>query len=318
MTDLKIGIVGCGRMGKERARCSQASQATVAAFFDIDSTRSSELARLYNAKSLARVDDCFDMDLDALFLCTAPGTRGPVEMRCIEAGLPLHVEKPIGLSVELGLPILSCLRDAPVLNAVGYMNRYRSSVVLARELLHSAEIIGFSAHWVCKRYNVPWWEQEQFSGGPHNEQATHLIDLCRYLVGDVRLVNSMFHGISRVSSSLECESGVLGTVFYSCDGNGKDIGMRIFTSAGSLFLSGWDFRLAENGIDGRLPIASDEDIFLIETQNFLEAVRLGRQSLLKSDFADALKTQAVMDALKRSAQQAKSAEIRYQELVEKR
>ena len=299
MAQLRVGIVGCGRMGRERARCSEASGAQVAAVFDIEPERSSDLASKYGAESLNRPEDFFGRGLDAIFVCTAPGARGPAEGDCIHAGLPFYVEKPIGISLERSRDTLARLQQSPVLNGVGYMNRYRRSIALAKEVLKTTEAIGFSAYWVCKRYGVPWWESEIDSGGPHNEQATHLFDLCRYLLGDIERVQSSFRENSQVSSLLECRRGVLGTAFYSCDGNEKNIGLRIFTRHGSLTLSGWNFCLAENTVDGRL-VEENEDIFLVETASFLEAVQSGHTGLVKSDFFDAAQTQAVMDAVRES------------------
>ncbi len=188
----------------------------------------------------------FGLNLDALFICTAPGTRGPIEMRCIEARLPFYVEKPVGISTDACQGVARRLEHSPVLNGVGYMNRYRRSIQKAEAILGTTSVIGFSAHWVCKRYGVPWWEIERDSGGPHNEQATHLFDLVRFLIGEVHFVKSIFAGNSRASTALGCEGNIPGTCFYSCDGNGKDIGIRVFAGTGSVVLSGWNFCLTEN------------------------------------------------------------------------
>jgi len=100
MDKLRIGVVGCGRMGRERARCTIEAGSSLAAVFDIDAGRSAELAEKYGAQSLSHVERLFEVGLDALFVCTAPGTRGPIETRCVEAGLPFYVEKPVGISTD--------------------------------------------------------------------------------------------------------------------------------------------------------------------------------------------------------------------------
>lgn len=302
MSELKIGIVGCGRMGRERARCVHSLGHLLHTVHDVDETRCRELAAQYKAHAATRVEDCFRAGLDALFVCTAPGTRGPVETKCIQQGLPIFVEKPIGVSVEQCADLLWSLEQKPVVNGVGYMNRYRNSVLLAREILSETKILGFSAHWVCKRYNVPWWEDEQSSGGPHNEQATHLFDISRFLIGEVADVESLFCNSSRAATLLRFETGVLGTAFYSCDGCEKDIGMRIFSAQGSLVLTGWDFRISANTIDGRLADNDGQDVFLGETSAFLRAVESGNQDLIACSFPEAAKTQRILDAARRSSQ----------------
>ena len=34
----------------------------------------------------------------------------------------------------------------------------------------------------CGLLGTPWWRVREQSGGQHLEQATHIFDLCRYLV----------------------------------------------------------------------------------------------------------------------------------------
>ncbi len=287
-------------MGRERARCVRALGARIHMVFDIDFERACQLGEEFGATVAKSPEECFSNRLAAVFVCVAPGARGRLEIESIDAGIPVFVEKPIGVSVESSLPLLKRLRERPVVNAVGYMNRYRSSVRMARDRLQKASVIGLSAHWVCKRYGVSWWDVDQLSGGPHNEQATHLFDLSRFLLGEIVEIDSRAESPRRVSSTFRFESGALGTALYSCEAQSKDIGVRIFTQEGTIALIGWDFQLAENTIDSEL-FETDEDVFLVETQAFLEAVRQEKQELVRSDFEDALRTQQVMDACRKSS-----------------
>jgi myo-inositol 2-dehydrogenase/D-chiro-inositol 1-dehydrogenase len=287
MSSLTTAIIGCGRMGRERARCIAALNHRIAHVYDVDLERAAQLASQYNAQTVPEARACLD-HVDAVFLCTAPGCRGGLDLAAISRGIPVYVEKPIAVSLDDAAPALEELRKRPVLSGVGYMNRYRRSVRLAREVLQSAAIIGFSAHWISRRYNVPWWTDPKQSGGPHNEQATHLFDLCRYLCGEIREVETFFNGNSQAATAMQLACGPPGTLFYSCDGAGKDIGIRVFTNKGTLALTGWDFRLTCNEIDNRLAVEGDEDIFLIETQSFLRGE-------VACDFHDAARTQALLD-----------------------
>ena len=300
MSLVNTAIIGCGRMGRERARSLQALGHRIASVFDTDALRANELASKYNAQVAPDAQACLD-HIDTVFLCTAPGCRDGVDVAAIARGVPIYVEKPIAVSLEHAAPALAQLEKTPVRNGVGYMNRYRSSVRLARDILQSAEIIGFSAHWISRRYNVPWWTDPKLSGGPHNEQATHLFDLCRYLCGEITDLKTIFHGNSQAATIMRLESGAPGTLFYSCDGSGKDIGIRVFTTKGSLALTGWDFRLTFNEIDQRLAPDAEEDIFLIETRCFLNGD-------VACDFPEAARTQALLD--RANAQQGESGIVR--------
>ena len=101
------------------------------------------------------------------------------------------MEKPVGVSAEQCLELYQALKAKPVINSIGYMNRYRASVLQARKLIESAEPIGIVCNWVCAPYRVGWWLQPSVSGGPFNEQATHFIDLCRFFMGEAVEVSAL-------------------------------------------------------------------------------------------------------------------------------
>jgi myo-inositol 2-dehydrogenase / D-chiro-inositol 1-dehydrogenase len=299
MRELKIGICGCGRMGRERARCLAALGASVQVVFDSDAERATALAHQCGAKAAPIDTECLQR-LDAIFVCVPPGCRGGIERQCARSRIALFVEKPVGVSAARASESAQLIELSGMINAVGYMNRYRASVQAARGSLQRSKVIGFSAHWIGKRYGVPWWSVDELSGGPFNEQATHLFDLSRFLFGDVTGVHSQAHGDSRVSTTFRFASGVLGTAFYSCEAMAKDIGFRIFAEQGSLALTGWDFALTENTIDSTTVLLDKEDIFLEETRAFLTAVRESNQAHVLCSFAEAMKTQLVMDTARQT------------------
>ena len=309
MPELKVGIVGCGRMGRERGRCAAALGAKVSLVFDTDPARAQSLCDEYCSTPAQHMEECLETDLDAIFVCIPPGSRGTFELHCMDRGVPLLSEKPAGISaVTVSLLSDRSLRTCTI-NAVGYMNRYRSSIQAVRRKLPTVNAIGFSAHWVCRPYGVPWWGVEELSGGPHNEQATHLFDMTRFLFGEISAVQSRAVGRTRVSSILQFRSGVVGNVFYSCDGNSKDIGIRIFTDRGILALTGWDFAMSENTVDSDLAGPRNEDIFLEETRAFLNAVQQHRQELILSNFFDAHFTQLAIDASRQSIHTGRTVEV---------
>lgn len=298
MRPLRVAVIGCGRMGRERLRTARAWGAEIAGVYDADPARASAAG----APLLSGPDDLQRTACDAVFVCTPPGERQPYALAAIDSGAALFVEKPIGPSAAAVQAITDALRVSSVLTGVGYMNRYRASVQLAARVLAHRQVIGAAGFWVCGRYGVPWWLDCATSGGPHNEQATHLYDLCRLLIGEVQQVTACFHRPATgaplaAATAVRFRSGATGTLFYSCQATAKDIGLRVFTPEGSLFLSGWDLRLSENTIDGTIATdAGPEDIFLIETSAFLDAVASGDASLIRCDWDDALRTQALVDA----------------------
>jgi myo-inositol 2-dehydrogenase/D-chiro-inositol 1-dehydrogenase len=304
-TELRIAIVGCGRMGLQHARGAAQLGHRVSVVCDVDLVRATALASNYaDCKVTASVAEIPWRRVDAAFICTPPFARGAVELAAAQAGVPVFLEKPIGLSTGQCLPALQAFRNAGIVTSVGYMNRYRASVLRARELLQGETILGFAGHWVGAAYRVPWWGDPALSGGQLNEQCTHLIDLARYLAGEVDEVNAFAQpgpegsgGTAAVSTVLRFRNGALGTIICGSMAKEKQIGCRVFTPRGQLVLDGWDFKWTPSAAFGDLGDSS-EDVFVAECAAFLEAVLSGDVSGIRCDLADAMKTQRVVDAAK--------------------
>ena len=172
---------------------------------------------------------------------------------------------------------------------------------MARAAAQKASFVGISCNWSGKRYSVPWWDDAQSSGGPINEQATHIIDLCRFIGGEVTEVVALGNpGESRLAAAMLFENHAVGTVFYTCEAAEKNISLETTTTAGHIRLRGWDFAAEINTIDGSLP-ADDGNPFLHETAAFLEAARLRDVAGVRSTFEDAYRTQLVVDAIRQLA-----------------
>lgn len=306
---LRVAIAGAGRMGRLRAegvsRCD--ASARVTAVCDVDAERAGALAG-----ELPGCDPLLDpaqlpwASLDAVCICSPPYARGEIELAAIAAGVPFLVEKPVGVTVEAASPVLDALRRRPVLTAVGYMNRYRPSVARARALLDGRTVLGMACNWIGTRYKVPWWARPEQSGGPINEQATHLVDLGRYLVGEVRCVQGLRADAcpdsldSTAGFTLGFANGAVFSLLYSCDGSTKMIKTQVFTVDTNILLDGWDFRLREPA-EYEQPCESDRyEVFHTETRAFVEAVARGTPEGILCDFEDAVRTQRVVDAMVRA------------------
>jgi myo-inositol 2-dehydrogenase / D-chiro-inositol 1-dehydrogenase len=312
MKSLRVAVVGCGRMGAERALAAHGLGAHVTFVCDVDQSRATNLsAQLPDCTAIGDPRELDWSRVDAIFVCTPPASRVHVECVAIQRGIPVFVEKPIGLSAEHVKPILAALEARHVLTAVGYMNRYRPSVQRARALIQSTTVLAVSADWLVGSYAVPWWLDATKSGGPINEQATHIIDLARYLVGDIDAVNAIATGLpghanvpGTATFGMQFVTGQPFSFLYSCQATAKMIRFAVYASDRVIELAGWDFRLCGDAedISAREAAQPRNAIFQNEVAAFLIAIAGDKPELIQSDFHDAVKTQRTVDALVRAAQ----------------
>jgi myo-inositol 2-dehydrogenase/D-chiro-inositol 1-dehydrogenase len=293
-------------MGTERARAARALGADVMLLADTERGRAESLASEFPAARVVRPADVLeDGAIDAVFVCTPPAGRGPYELAAVRAGVPFFVEKPIGLSAHHVHGVLEALRASPVLSGVGYMNRHRPGLQTLRETLAGHEIFAVACHWVVAPYLKSWWTDPNVSGSPFNEQGTHLVDVCRYIVGEITHVSALGNtAMGRpqvadcVAVALRFAAGAHGTLLHSYRAPEKYISVRFFTSDGDFALDGWDLHLQGEDAESAHSRESEETpIFLTETHSFIEAIRHGGADRVLCTFEDAYRTQLVVDAI---------------------
>ena len=127
-------------------------------------------------------------ELDAVFVCLPPYAAVEPALAVVERGLALFVEKPLGVDEDGPARIARAIHDKGVVACVGYQFRYLDVVDRARELLqaHPAQLVIGS--WLGDTPGARWWTHKDQSGGQIVEQATHVFDLARYLVGEMEPV----------------------------------------------------------------------------------------------------------------------------------
>jgi myo-inositol 2-dehydrogenase/D-chiro-inositol 1-dehydrogenase len=295
--DARVLIVGCGRMGQTRAVACRRLGAHIEAVLDVDSSAAHALARECEAGSV--LDDLAQVDwaqLEAAIVSTPPADRVPAVLAALRAGVPVLMEKPVGPSASAVHEIIAQLKSRPAVTAVGYMNRYRRSVLQLREDLRGKAVFAVVCKWVAPPYEKPWWHDD---AGPLRDYATHLVDLCRFLVGDIAEVAATVtrerdNGRLGESAALSLgfAGGACGSLFTSSLGEEKHISFDVFFDGGTATLEGWDLRRggdAEEPEDGAM-------VFERETQAFLAAACGAIGSAPLCDFHDALQTQLVVDA----------------------
>ena len=304
ISELNVAMIGCGRTGRQHAGECAKLGARVAILCDPDRERAQELGQNHpTARITNRAEEIDWRGIDAAFLCIPPVARGPIEIAAAQSGVHLFLEKPVGLSAAQAQLILEAVLRAGVLTAVGYMNRYRESVQQAKALCDEFGLLGMACYWVGSAYRVPWWGRCEESGGQLNEQCTHFFDLIRYYCGEIVEVAA---GSQQPAESwcLEVDPAVavtcrtkvgMATLYASCAASTKQIGIELFTGAKQISLDGWDLRLR-----GDATAAAATDPMQQEVHAFLSAVGGSPVSLILSDLADALCTQAAVDAAARA------------------
>lgn len=118
-----------------------------------------------------------------------------------EAGKHVFCEKPLARTAGEAHAMLEAVEKAGVKHGVAFNYRFVPAVRLARDLIRQGRlgrIYHFRAmylqDWLMPHYNTPrlWrMDREQAGTGAIGDLAAHIVDLGRFLVGEIRGVSAM-------------------------------------------------------------------------------------------------------------------------------
>lgn len=303
---LRIAIIGCGWFGNfHMDKLLKMEGVEITALYNrgIENLEKAGKkvpnARMYqDAQQMLKKEK-----LDAAVVSLTPGAHGNIEELCCKKGIHLFVEKPIELSISRAAEIKEAISFSGIISSVGYQERYSPPVELVKEILEKEPAGLVQGYWIGEMPGPKWWRTKAESGGQLVEQATHIVDIFRYLFGEVDSVFSSGrrdqrfggpeHDVEDYSTTvLNFKSGVMASVQTGCytkNGGAGKAGFDIFTPRCTIsYRWGESLRVSSGERSEEIKVLGDNHIPAMES--FIEAVRSGDRLNIKSSYEDAFET----------------------------
>lgn len=318
---VKVGFVGAGGNAQgHMERVAAIGGAKIVAVCDVAADRAEAAAGRYGARAYTDYRRLLDeAELDALYVSVPPFAHYDAEIRAADRGLHLFVEKPVAMTLEKGLEVWEAIARNNVLSCVGYQLRYFPHIEQTREFLADKNLVFAYAWRWGGLVGGPWWQKMELSGGQLVEQSTHNLDLVRYWAGEVRSVYATY--ARRVHThvagmtipdlqalQLEFASGAVGQFVTSCSGSPGGSGFEFYLDGMKLTVDNWQPKLTPADA---APLDTTPRESPGIDQVFIEAVKSGDGSKIKSPYLDALKTLDVTLAANRSAKERRPVETHF-------
>jgi predicted dehydrogenase len=138
----RIGIVGSGYMASEYLKASEAVEGIdFVSIFSRNKGTASALAKQFGVSKIANsVEDFFGLNLDFIVVCVPELATFEIITTFSKVGVPLLVEKPVGLTLAEALAIENYAKVSSI-QIFAALNRrfYRSSQNVLEELAESSE-----------------------------------------------------------------------------------------------------------------------------------------------------------------------------------
>ncbi len=139
-------------------------------------------------------------DIDLIDINAPSDAHKEIALEAAAAGKHLFCEKPLALTLEDSRAMLNAAEEAGIKHMVGFNYRFAPAVQLAKKLVEEGRIgkiyhfrAVFLQDWIIDpNFPLVWRLQKDIAGsGSHGDLGAHLIDMSRFLVGEISEVIGM-------------------------------------------------------------------------------------------------------------------------------
>jgi predicted dehydrogenase len=162
-------------------------------------------------------------DIDLIDISTPNNTHYEIVLAAAKAGKHIICEKPLANTLEEAKEMLKAVNDAGVIHMISHNYRFSPAVQFAKKLISEGRIgkihhirATYLQDWLLDpSYPMEWRLKKEISGsGTLGDLGSHIIDLARFLVGEIDEVVGMMKTFidERPLDEVIHESGGMGKV----------------------------------------------------------------------------------------------------------
>ena len=218
MSDVGIGIVGYGMMGKAHSYAYTVApvmrelphRPRLRVISGRDPDKVSRAASAYG------IDDWTTdwrqvmarPDVDIVDICTPPGTHAEIAEAAARAGKAVICEKPLAVTYAQAAAARDAVEEAGILNAIGFNYRRLPAVSLMRRMVGEGAVGTIRlvrATWLSDEFVDPaiafdWRFDRSMGGSTIADLGSHLIDMATWMAGPIAEVSGQSETFTRERS----------------------------------------------------------------------------------------------------------------------
>jgi myo-inositol 2-dehydrogenase / D-chiro-inositol 1-dehydrogenase len=297
-TNLRIAVIGAGRIGKIHAQniATRVQGAQLAGVADVDLAAAQQLAQQWHASG--GVADYRELlkqpSVDAVAICSATNTHAQIIEDAAASGKHIFCEKPIDLDLARIKHALSAVNKAGVKFQVGFNRRFDPSFAKLRDLVTSGKIGTPHILRITSRDPAPPpISYVKVSGGIFLDMTIHDFDMTRFMTGSEveelyaiggALVDPEIGRAGDVDTciiTMRLQNGMLATIDNSRQAiYGYDQRVEVFGSGGMVAAANRTpdshVYLNADGVHSAKPqhffLDRYQESYVLEMQNFVDSV----------------------------------------------
>jgi myo-inositol 2-dehydrogenase/D-chiro-inositol 1-dehydrogenase len=313
---IRLGLIGAGWIaGLHLEALERLGRTTLVGVVSGTGAGAAAATERWGGKAYERPEAMLDdARPDVVYVCVPPFRAVAIGELLVQRGIPFLTEKPLAAADGDGPARLAdAIDNAGLVAAVGYHLRALDVLPEVRARLAANPPGLVVAQWLGETPLPVWWGIAEQGGGQVIEQATHLYDLARHLLGEATVIGAASNrdpsaspaGVDVADSTaavLRFDGGAIGS-FTNTRRLATGVvvvelasgGLMTTITKGSLSQGDWHVRFENR--DGATELHAKRDPYEIQAATFLDAVAAGAPERVLSSYADALKTDRLTRAV---------------------
>lgn len=193
MPELRIGVIGCGKIGERHLNAYRKIKDVEVVVSDANQALSKKVAEEHGLNWVANPEKIISDDtINAIDICVPTIHHKKLIDVAIEHNKHFFCEKPLVATLEEAREIRNRVEKTGIVAVVGYLYRFHPSFELVKNVLEG-RIIGepyFAIFRLGGRgSHKAWKHRKSQGGGAINEMFVHMLDLVLWYFKDVKSVN---------------------------------------------------------------------------------------------------------------------------------
>ncbi len=205
MSDLRVGVLGCGRIGRMHADllANRVDGLAVAAVFDVAPDAAADVSDRLDVRSADTPEALIQGDdVDVVAICSSTDTHIDLLVAAADAGKPVFIEKPLSLDLAEVDRGIRAVDAAGIPVQVGFNRRFDPSHRSVRQRVLDGDVGDVHLCRITSRDPAPPpITYIEVSGGIFNDMTIHDFDMARFVTGS-EVVDVFAHGAVLVDDAI--------------------------------------------------------------------------------------------------------------------
>lgn len=347
---VRIGIIGVGGIAQSAHISSlvKIPSCKIVAICDIDPKALKKVGDQLAIDDAHRFVNYKDLiacpEVDAVEICTPNYLHVPMAVDVVNAGKPVEIEKPLSVDLPSTKPLVDALAKNPVPNMMCFSYRFKPATQFAKWIMEqgmlgdivSVDVAYLKSSAFMEGRRLDWRFVKEYAGtGVLGDLGVHLLDMTRFLVGDVKSVCAMKDTVVKQRQRLDSDewapvetddycnfladlgNGIAGSfVITRCAlGNANTIKYDIYGTDGVLSFNLNNpevLKVCLGPIDkkcGNLhEVKVPKEFNITQEKNFVD-IASGKEVTIHPDVTDGVACQKILDALLLSSDEKRWVDI---------